>query len=310
MLSINDLTKKWSEVPYYGGGYIRIDASHPLEWYIGYEGINQKTLLLIVNNNPGNIASSKSIIVSIGQRQDSKWAIIFQLIKKDNEDVFIHLCWDIIESSREKLEEKAAIDFVIKRYNRWMKLMEFQRSDLMNEARRKGLIGELLFLQEQISNGINLETVINGWIGPEGADQDFMYSDGWTEIKCIGLSAENISISSIEQLDAELPGSIYVYFCDKTSSENSNGFTLMEKVEQLRVLFSGNKKVKEILENKLFLYGYIDKKEYNEQKYYLSKKEKYKVDENFPRIIKNNIPSQIISASYNISLSSIENWKL
>lgn len=310
MLSNMELLKKWDDVPFYGGGYKRIDDTHPLEWYIGYEDINQKAILLVTNNNPGNISSSKSIIASTGRRQDGKWAISFRLIKKDNEDVFIHLCWDIIESSRDKSLGCATVDYIIDRYNKWLKLMEYQRADLMDDASIKGLIGEMLFLEENIQNGMTLQVAIDGWIGPDGADQDFVYANGWTEIKCTGVSTDSISISSIEQLDAELPGWIYIFFVDKTAPENINGFTLMEKVEQLRIAFTSNLKARAIFENKLFKYGYVDRKEYNEQRYRFGGKSKYKVNDSFPRLIKSNLPLQIVSAKYNISLASIEGWKL
>ncbi|KZL93937.1 PD-(D/E)XK motif protein [Clostridium magnum] len=310
MLSNKELIKKWNEIPFYGGGYKRIDETHPLEWYIGYEDINQKTILLLTDNDPGNISSSKSIIASTGQRVDGKWAISFRLIKKDNEDVFTHLCWDIIESSRDKSLGLATVDYIIERYNKWLKLMEHQRADLMDDACRKGLIGEMLFLQENIENGMDIQVAIDGWIGPDGADQDFVYANGWTEIKCTGISTDSISISSKEQLDAELPGWICVYFLDKTASENTIGFTLVEKVEQLRNVFTNNIKAREIFENKLFKYGYVDRKEYNEQRYKSGGKNEYRIDDNFPRLIKSNIPSQIISAKYNISLASIEDWRI
>ncbi|GAA0719817.1 hypothetical protein GCM10008905_08330 [Clostridium malenominatum] len=310
MLSNKELIKKWDEIPFYGGGYKRIDNTHPIEWYIGYEDMNQKTILLLTNNDPGNISSSKSIIASTGQRKDGRWAISFRLIKKGNEDVFIHLCWDIIESSRDKSLGCDTVDYIVERYNKWLKLMEHQRPELMDDTHIKGLIGEMLFLEENIKNGMELQVAVDGWIGPDGADQDFVYVNGWTEIKCIGISTNSISISSIEQLDAELPGWICVYFLDKTAPENTKGFTLVEKIEELRSVFANNVRAREVFENKLFKYGYSDRKEYNEQRYKFGGKKKYKVDDDFPRLIKSNIPFEIISAKYNISLAGIEGWRL
>lgn len=310
MLSSRELMERWEDMPIYGGGFRRIDDMHPLEWYIGYEEINQKTLLLIADNDPGNISSSKSIIASTGQRQDGRWAISLRLIKKDNEDVFINLCWDIIESSRDKIMGHATVEYIIERYKKWLRLMEYQRADLMEESRRKGLIGEMMFLQDKVSEGMSIEAALNAWIGPDGADQDFIFTDRWTEIKCTGISTETISISSLEQLDEELPGFICVYFIDKTTQENINGFTLMGKVNQLRDIFEENIRAREIFENKLFMYGYADKKEYHEQKYSCRGSNIYKVDIDFPRLTKSNVPAQIVSAKYNISLAAIEKWKI
>jgi hypothetical protein len=310
MLSNKELLEKWNAIPFYGGGFKRIDDTHPLEWYIGYEEIDQKTILLLTNFKPSNISSSKSINVSSGQRHDGKWAVSFRLIKNDNEDVFIHLCWDIIESSRDKSTGQEALDHTIERYNKWLKLMEHQRPDLMDESNRKGLIGEMLFLEEMIKDGMNPQSAVEGWNGPDGADQDFVYADCWTEVKCVGASSDTVSISSMEQLDADPPGFLRVYFLDKTAPENVNGFTLMGKVEQLRSILSSSMKAKELFENKIFKYGYVDKEEYNEQEYRCSGSNSYAADNNFPRLIKSNVPTQVTSIKYSISLSAIENWKL
>ncbi|SHJ73891.1 Putative PD-(D/E)XK family member [Clostridium amylolyticum] len=309
MLSNKELLEKWNSIPFYGGGFKRIDDTHPLEWYIGYEDINQKTLLLVTNFKPSNIASSKSIIASTGQRIDGKWALSLRLIKKHNEDVFIRLCWDIIEFSRDKFFGQESIDYIVERYSQWLKLMEYERPDLMDELNRKGLLGEMLYLEKRIQNGMDVQVAVEGWIGPDGADQDFVYADGWVEVKCTGPSSNAISISSAEQLDAELPGFLCVYFLDKTTLENSYGFTLMEKVEQLRCMLASNKKAKEVFENKIFKYGYSDRQEYNDQKYRCNGVNNYKIDSNFPRLIKNNIPPEVEAVKYSISLSAIENWK-
>ena len=38
-----------------------------------------------------------------------------------------------------------------------------------------------------------------GWVGSEGADQDFVYADCWHEIKSTWASSSEISMSSVEQ---------------------------------------------------------------------------------------------------------------
>ncbi len=310
MFTNKELTDKWDAISFYDGGYKRIDNIHPLEWYIGYEDIDQKTILLITHDEYTNIQSSKSIIATIRQRQDGRWAISFKLIRKEQEDVFIRLCWDIIESSRDKTSGCNAIEFIIDRYNKWLKLMEHRSSELMSESLIKGLIGELIFLEERVKNGMTSQDAVIGWLGPDGAHQDFVYTNEWIEIKCIKKSKVSIGISSLEQLDAELPGYIYVYYIDKTSLHDKKGFTLEEKVQQLRDLFITDIRAKEMLDNKLFKYGYRDRKEYNEQRYLLCGKSKYGVDNDFPRLMKSNIPAHIISAKYIISLASIGPWEI
>ncbi len=307
MSSVNDLNKKWNNLHFYPGGFIRIDGDHPLEIYIGYEEINQKTLLIANSGEIIDLKSSASIIAKNFKRQNGEWAISFRLIRKDNEDVFIHLCWDIIESSRQQTSH--SMRYVIDRFLKWQKLMEQQRSDLMDKSRQKGLIGELLYLSERLKVKDALEA-LKGWVGPEDADQDFIYQDYWSEIKAVSLSTDNVSISSLEQLEIAEPGTLTVFFIDKTAPDNLNGFTLLGKVNELRKELNLNSKANDIFENKVFMYGYTDRREYDEQKYVCAKRSEFTVNKQFPKLLRDNIPSQIISAKYSISLSSIEEFRI
>lgn len=310
MISKLNLSKKWDVIPNGNGGYLRIDDEHPLEWFIGYENINNKTLLFISDYEPESINSSKSINVKIGQRKDEKWTLSFELIRNEQEDVFIHLCYDLIESSRSMKNDRNALAFIINRYKQWNRLMEQQLLGLMDESRRKGLIGELLYLKSVIQRNTSYIEAISGWIGPDGSDQDFVYRDGWYEIKTVGLSAKTVSISSLEQLDAELPGKLIVYNLDKTAPDDSNGFSLLEKVNEIKAILLDSQQALDSFEAKLFNYGYIDLKEYNEQKYRYGDVNQYRIDIDFPRITKTMLPTQIVAVKYEISLSAIENWKI
>lgn len=310
MLTHKELLEKWNGLGYYQGGFVRIDDNHPADWYIGYDDIDQKTLLFIYKGQPVKINSSKSIITSSRIRDDGKAAITFKLIKKEQEDVFIHLCWDIIEHTRTNYQSIDIYEEIIERYHKWQRLMENKNDDIMSNECIKGLIGELIYLEEIIDLGIPHMNALNSWVGPDGSDQDFIYNNCWAEIKAIGLSSDMISISSLEQLDSSLPGKLVVYYVDMISSESVNGFTLMEKVNKIKKIFADNSNTMELFENKLYKYGFSSKDVYNIQKFKNGGKKSYVVNEEFPRLIKSNVPVHVTSVQYSISLSSIEKWKV
>ncbi|MEK3726194.1 PD-(D/E)XK motif protein [Paenibacillus sp. FSL H8-0034] len=302
---------KWNGIAHHSSGYVRIDANHPLEWSIGYESINQKSLLLITEHKPIDLHSSKSIHVSCAQRAvDSKWAITFRLIRSEQEDVYIRLCCDIIEFSRTQNDIAEGLEFVLNRYIQWTKLMELQKSGLLSEAERKGLVGEITYLQQMITSGIDPLNAVTSWIGPEGADQDFVDEHGWHEVKAPGIGAKTVSISSLEQLDAFPPGELVLYFIDKTAPNEANAFTLLSKVISLRETVRHSAVALELVNKKLLQYGYIDVSDYAKQWYRLSGIRRYRIDERFPKLVKGNVPSQIAAASYQISIQAIEDWKI
>lgn len=311
MLYSETLLNRWNGVAYHTSGYVRVDANHPLEWNIGYESVNQKSLLLITQHRPSDLPSSRSIYVSCAQRVvDSKWAVTFRLIRSEHEDVYMRLCSDLIESSRPQTDSVEGIEFVVNRYIQWTKLMELQKSGLLSESERKGLIGEITYLQQMISGGISPLDAVKSWIGPEGADQDFVDDKGWYEVKATGIGAKTVSISSLEQLDALPPGELVLYFIDKTAPKATKAFTLQSKVASLRETIRHSVEAYELVNKKILQYGYIDIPDYGNQWYRLSDIMRYKINESFPKLVKGNVPSQISAASYQISIQAIENWRV
>ncbi len=309
-ITAEHLHRKWNSINYYDGGYIQVATEHSLEWYVGYEKIDQKTLLLITEKEPDLLPTSKSIVVSKGLRTDGRWALSLVLMRTEQESVFETLCADIITYSQIAENEASALLFTAKRYKQWNKLLEYQRKSLMDESSRKGLLGELIYLCDIISGGYPVMPAIQGWVGPEGADQDFIYSDGWHEIKALGISAAFVNISSLEQLNNHDPGELVVMHLDKCAPERSGAVSLGEQVDFALSQAADDPDALSLLENKLAKYGYIDLPEYREQKYIFSGKVCFRVDADFPRLIADTVPSQVISAQYTISLVGIEAWRL
>jgi hypothetical protein len=304
------LQNQWDSINYYSGGFLRIDTEHPLEWYIGYLSTNQKALLLISDADIGAVDSSKSMAVKRGRREtDSRWTLTFELLRDEQQGVFMNLCSDIIEYSRTAANSKDALDLVIKRYKQWNRLLEYQRKGLLDESARKGLIGELIFLQKQITGGMNVLAAIQGWSGPDGGDQDFVYLDGWHEVKTIGVSATIVGISSLEQLDSFDDGELIIMRVDKCAPDKSRAFSLNDIVRTVYDLLKDDPDAVPLFETKLSRYGYIDLPEYAEQQYFFSGSQTYRVDSTFPKLTRNNVPVQAVSAQYSLSVAGLKDWE-
>lgn len=302
-----NLKKQWAGIKFKGGGFLRVDIEHPLEWYIGYQSIRQKTLLLVSDTEISEIESSKSMSVSRRRREsDNRWTLSFELLQNEQQEVFAILCSDVIEYSRTAANEKEALVLAINRYRQWSRLLELQRGGMMSESVQKGLLGELLFLEERIDSDEFALTAIQGWVGADGADQDFMYSDGWFEVKCVGASAVNVTISSLEQLDCFDVGELLIKRIDKVAPERTDSISLNEVVQRISNRIEGE--ALDLFCAKLYAYGYIDLREYSEQKYHCSATQRYCVNDFFPRLTRKTVASQIASLQYELSLPSLADW--
>ena len=304
------LHERWQSISFYNGGYIQIEVEHPLGWHVGYKEIDQKTLVIVSEKEPELLQTSKSIAVSKGRRMDGRWALSFVLMRSEQESVFELLCADLISYSQSAENESSALTLTVKRYKQWNKLLEHQRKSLMDESNRKGLIGELIYLCSVIDRGYPLFAAVQGWLGPDGADQDFIYADGWHEVKSIGKASSSVTISSLEQLDNNDPGELVIMFIDKCGSEQGGAVSLGEQVDLTLARVREDEDALSLLESKLMRYGYIDMPEYREQKYVCSGKACFRVDTEFPRLTADVVMPQITAAQYSISLAGIEGWKV
>lgn len=304
------LHEKWNAFNYYDGGYIQIEVKHALEWHVGYKEIDQKALVIITQNEPELLPSSKSIVVTKGRRTDGRWTLSFVLMRNEQDSVFELLCADLISYSQAADNEISALNLTVRRFKQWNKLLEHQRKSLMDESNRKGLLGELIYLCEVIDAGYPILPAVQGWVGPDGADQDFVYADNWHEVKSVGVSADSVKISSLEQLANTDPGELVVMLIDKCAPEHSGAVSLGEQVDRTFRRVHENDDAYSLLESKLMRYGFIDLPEYREQKYVCSGEMHFRVDADFPRLTSDNVVPQIIEVQYSISLASIEDWRV
>lgn len=308
-IQASELELKWKIVNYFDGGYVKLDIDHPLEWYLGYQSINRKTLLILLSHEIKAPCSSKSIIVAVRRREsDGRWTLSFELMKDEQEDVFFNFCSDLIHCSQTAASAAASVDLVCERYKQWNKLLEFQKKSLMDESNKRGFIGELLFLKRQLQQNVPPLTAVQSWVGPDGADQDFVCADCWYEIKTIGVSSDAVLISSLQQLDVKQPGKLVVFRIDPCAPEKVSGFSIAGLVTEIRKMITSDLDTVSLFDMKTTRYGYIDLPDYLEQKYFNSGVAYYLVDSSFPKLSREFTPSQVLNCQYSLSVAGLCNW--
>ena len=304
------LTDSWKSIKYYQTGSLQLGIKHPLEWHVAYETPTNKALVILAHHPARNIDPSKSISTICNRRNDGSYYISFQLTEKSQEDVFISMCSNLIEFSADANTEIEALSKVEMRYRQWRRLMEYKNLAMLSDEKRRGLIGELLYLKRMIDSGKPVSEALAGWVGPDGADQDFVYDQRWREIKTTGLSSDRVSIHSIEQLGGEEEsGDLVIFRVDPSAPEAEGAFTLRYLVKSVLEMLNGVLIDIEQYTSKLNSVGYIDMDTYDKYSYKYFKDDTYNVDSDFPRLTRTEVRSEIIKCEYILSISSIENWK-
>lgn len=290
--------------------YQRVDSVHPLDLYVGIDEAARWTLLLISDNQPPNVISSKMILVKVGKRPDDRWALSFSLVDDTYQDIFVLFCEDIVNSSATIANKEKAVRFVGNRYKEWREMLANGRGNLLSPQEVKGLLGEMYFLKEYLSPRYGIEQAALSWTGPKRLAQDYIISDTWYEVKTISSSRTEVSISSIEQLDCSKSGELVVLRADKTSITNSNAINLNALYKELMAEIPSDQ-VKEEFSNMLLRYGYHPRSEYEDAEYTFEIKgmSRYDVSADFPCVRREDLPQSVTEATYSLSLVSVEPFR-
>lgn len=234
MTDFENLRGQWAKTLRVERGYTMLDTA-PLECHIGYDERLRRTLLILSGHESKIPPSSQSVAINQRQRRYGKFSLTLSLLFENESAVFIEMCRDLLAFAEDTADEIHALKNFWQRYAHWQKLFAAAKNDLLSDERQRGLIGELIFLREQILDGRPLTEAVDGWQGALNEPQDFLYAENWYEVKTVMEQAEKIHIASLEQLSLERGGELVVYRLAKTSAD---GFTLNSLVKDLSQLLS------------------------------------------------------------------------
>lgn len=305
-MTIKELESKWNTIDPCSGGYLLISGDHPLSFHIGYHSSDHRSFVVLNTGKIDGLRSSKAITVEC-INIDNQFILRFILNFPSLDEIFTKFCWDLMESSKASLNP---VDQICNRYNKWMLLLQKVTDDILSPSQQKGLIGELLYLLEKL-NELEPSEAINAWVGPEGSDQDFNFVQSWAEIKSVSIAATDVQISSLQQLDRKDIGYLVVYFMDRTTSTGVQTITLPKLIMQVEKRLPTDV-LRDLFYCKLTQYGYLtrDKEKYLSTYFRLAERRKYKVVNDFPRLIRENVPYAVVNTVYSLDLLILERWKI
>lgn len=286
----------------------RIDAIHPLDIYIGHNEKGNKTLIIVEFGQIEEVESTRMIDVSFTKRTDNKLSLAFSLLDDAMKDMFYSFCEDIVESSK-NIEKEKAIQFIIRRWKDWINLFKNPYTTILTENEIRGLIGELIFLNEFMFEKYGIEKGLNSWIGSSKAHKDFEIEDTWYEVKTIRENALTVKIHSLEQLDSKNLGNLILIRLEPSNKSINEYIDLNGYVEKIKNKLINDKQKMLFLE-KVKEIGYFYTEEYDKYTYRLKKIERYLVNSEFPKITKRELRDEIVRVTYDIEIDRIRSFKI
>lgn len=285
-----------------------VDADHPLRLFWGVDTKKRYCFafdapLAALPQNRTLSALSGVELCAIPQGSRGKLLLILQ--NNADWEIFFALCSDLVRATQSTVDETAGAAVILRRLQRWQELLRRNRPPILGPEEIKGLIGELLFLRNQLAVAFGLDTAVTAWRGPEHSPQDFAVAETAVEVKCqTGGSRPVVRIASADQLCPQLPdGYMVVYTLARQTQSAPKALSLNALVSSIRQeLANASAATQERFDDLLLLAGYVPREEYEEQMFSVVELKSYRLTEGFPRIIASTLSPGIESVSYTVRL--------
>jgi hypothetical protein len=306
------MSNPWSDIEKPASEFnVRLVAErHPLRLYWGVDSRGRYLFVVDVAEQAlpvrGTLPDLEGIKVATAL-QGGRGKVVLLLNETANWELFHSLCNDLVRASSSAHDEMSASAVVVRRLQRWQDFLRKARSSILPLEEIKGLLGELLFLGAPVAAQFGWDAAIGFWKGPEDAPQDFAIHDTAVEVKCqSGSSKPSVRITSVDQLNPQLPHGFLIVQTLATAEANADGaFTLNSLTDRIRSdLAESSAATRERFEGLLFSAGYLHHEFYDGLVFQRVATSCFRITEGFPRLRPGDIPPGIQRVTYQLELEA------
>jgi hypothetical protein len=284
----------------------RIDVNCKFDVYAGIDGGLRPLFAVGLSFAPPKMdLESDSIEYFRQQRAGGSWVMALRLHDTELEPVFGRLAQDLSAEIESVVDQATLAALFTRRLRLWEQLFRNGRNGLLAAHQVRGLVGELLCFLSLLATK-SAEEVAMSWVGPYGADQDFVFDEAALEVKTIQEHVKSVSISSLEQLESDRSLlELRVLTLRAAPNGNSEGMTLNALVAQIESRFAASPLALQRFKDALKETGYTQHPEYDKVFHVLGSSTRYVVGPGFPRLTRETVTSEIETAHYTLSLHAI-----
>ena len=231
------------------------------------------------------------------------------LSRQDNGscDLFTTMAVDLIGMLKGFVgnDENQRLHAFLARIRAWQDFMRIGMKEVLGSEAETGLFGELVFLQALLKK-IPVKIAVGAWQGPLGGVQDFTLGTGAVEVKTTVQSHDfPVSIGTLDQLDDTHIHPLFI--AAVRLSPDASGLTLPEQASFLRSYLFCEPAFLAMFDARLFYAGLFEASagQYF-RRFLLSEFRIFRISDQFPRLIRANVPVGIENAGYQIDLDRIQ----
>lgn len=222
-----------------------------------------------------------------------------------NNDVFSIVVSDIIDAVSNEGDPRDYVHTLRETIEKWREFFRSAAQKVLSDKQIVGLFGELTFLKQAMEAGVDFAPDM--WNGPLRAPQDFQGEKTAVEIKSVSSNViKTVHISNESQLDNSKYERLFlsVYRIERNDKK---GMTLPELAEHIASSMTTARRKR--FYAKLTCSGYDREKapELYTRGYLVRENVSYRVEDDFPKIVRDMLSAGISEVEYTLNLQVCEN---
>jgi len=295
----------------------RASGNHPLDFFRGRNHAGQYIFSLTADDSCRELLKPprlNGIDVSLERRPGDGARLVLTLEDREDFDIFRSLCGHLMDATADhpRGANGPGLRFVLRRLADWHNMLRRRRDALLTTEEIIGLVGELLFLRDQVLPRTVAAGSVAAWRGAHRDEQDFAIGAWQIEVKTqLSTSDHRLLISSEAQLDTA--GS-RLLLCHQTIARAPAGggaVSLNALIDELTHEFAAaGPLILEQFEAALEACRYIRREEYDEPQWLLTDRRLFEVRDDFPRLTAGMLPPGVHAVSYSILLSACQRFAI
>ena len=252
-------------------------------------------------NNP----SMHGIHIDLRQQEGGQ-SMVLTLGQNTDKDLFLTFCRSLVSILDGITDSAVLLSVALNHIKRWRLFMSLKKWKTLSDTKVRGLVAELQFLRFLYQNRLSCVDAVSAWNGADRFQQDFMFGNTAVEVKSLSGSERNtVRISSESQLDCLCDNLFLVIFNLRTFYDSSHALSLNKIVSSIESELDDSAAL-EGFSGKISAYGYIPIPEYDTPEFLVTSRNSYHVTDQFPRLLRSQLPSGIVQVRYNIELEHIK----
>ena len=229
--------------------------------------------------------------------------LVLTLEKQADRDLFEGLCRTLARALESASDSASSLAVSMIHLRRWKTFMSGKGQHLTGEQVR-GLFAELTFLLELV-NHLGAAAAVDAWMGPERSHQDFIFGNSAVEIKSLsGAERSSVRISSEDQLESLNDNLFLRIYRLSDLPDASSARSLNALIEEVQATLDSADAV-EAFDGKLVAHSYAPLPEYDQPALVVQEIQSYRVEGEFPRLVRSQLPVGVGKVKYDIELERI-----